>query len=170
VVATEVRALAQRSADAAKEIKILIGNSVQKVETGTRQVEDAGKTMSEIVASVEKVTAIINQISSASREQSSGIEQVNQAIGQMDQVVQQNAAVVEQAAAAAESMQANAQLLYQAVSVFKLDGMTPAKPAASDRPHAQAPARQNIALPQATKNIKSIGAQPEAREGEWKEF
>jgi methyl-accepting chemotaxis protein len=170
VVATEVRALAQRSADAAKEIKILIGNSVQKVETGTRQVEDAGKTMSEIVASVEKVTAIINQISSASREQSSGIEQVNQAIGQMDQVVQQNAAVVEQAAAAAESMQANAQLLYQAVSVFKLDGMTPAKPAASDRPQAQAPARQNIALPQATKNIKSIGAQPEAREGEWKEF
>jgi methyl-accepting chemotaxis protein len=121
VVAAEVRALAQRSADAAKEIKMLIGNSVQKVETGTRQVEDAGKTMSEIVVSVEKVTAMIDQISSASRQQADGIEQVNRAVGQMDQVVQQNAAVVEQAAAAAESMQENAQLLVQSVSAFKLN-------------------------------------------------
>jgi methyl-accepting chemotaxis protein len=120
VVATEVRALAGRSAEAAREIKALIGNSLQKVETGTRQVEDAGKTMSQIVASVEKVTNIIDQISAASREQANGIEQVNHAVSQMDQVVQQNAAVVEQAAAAAESMQNNAQQLVESVSVFKL--------------------------------------------------
>ena len=120
VVAAEVRSLAQRSAAAAKEIKTLIGDSVQRVEAGTRQVQEAGTTMSEIVASVEKVTANIDQISSASREQADGIEQVNRAVSQMDQVVQQNAAVVEQAAAAAESVQANAQVLVQSVSVFKL--------------------------------------------------
>jgi methyl-accepting chemotaxis protein len=137
VVAAEVRSLAQRSADAAKQIKALIGDSVQKVENGTRQVEDAGQTMSEIVASVEKVTANIDLISSASREQATGIEQVNRAISQMDEVVQQNAAVVEQAAAAAESMQANAQQLVQSVSVFKLIDAAPAKPAVYEYGRAQ---------------------------------
>ncbi len=180
VVASEVRALAQRSADAAKEIKGLISNSVQKVEAGTRQVESAGKTMSEIVASVEKVTANINQISSASREQASGIEQVNQAVGQMDQVVQQNAAVVEQAAAAAESMQTNAQQLYQAVSVFKLRGMAPAQPAPR-QPHPSVPAmtstatrltpaRRGIALPKAAEASKTGVLQPKSGDGDWKEF
>jgi methyl-accepting chemotaxis protein len=135
VVAAEVRSLAQRSAGAAKEIKALIGDSVQKVDTGTQQVEDAGKTMSEIVASVEKVTANIDQISSASREQASGIGQVNSAVSQMDQVVQKNAAVVLQAAAAAELMQANAQELVQLVSVFKLGDAAPAEASASEHTH-----------------------------------
>ena len=137
VVASEVRALAQRSADAAKEIKTLIGNSVQKVTIGTRQVEDAGKTMSEIVASVEKVSTIIDQISSASRQQADGIEQVNGAVSQMDHVVQQNAAVVEQAAAASESMQASAQQLVQSVSVFKLHAATLRRSGEEQHYHAQ---------------------------------
>jgi methyl-accepting chemotaxis protein len=132
VVAAEVRSLAQRSAGAAKEIKALIGDSVQKVDTGTQQVEAAGKTMSEIVASVEKVTANIDQISSASREQAAGIGQVNSAVSQMDQVVQKNAAVVLQAAAAAELMQANARELVQLVSVFKLGDAAPAESSTSE--------------------------------------
>jgi methyl-accepting chemotaxis protein len=120
VVATEVRNLAQRSAAAAKEIKSLIGDSVAKVEDGTKLVDEAGKTMEEIVSSVKRVTDIMAEITAASQEQSGGIEQVNTAITQMDQVTQQNAALVEEAAAAAESMQEQAQSLAQAVSVFKL--------------------------------------------------
>ncbi len=120
VVATEVRTLAQRSAAAAKEIKTLIGDSVSKVEDGSKLVDQAGKTMDEIVAAVKRVTDIMAEISAASQEQSSGIEQVNQAVTQMDQATQQNAALVEQAAAAAESMQEQARTLAQAVSVFKL--------------------------------------------------
>ncbi len=121
VVAAEVRTLAQRSAAAAKEIKALIGNSVEKVEDGTRQVDEAGKTMEEIVTAVKRVTDIMAEISAASAEQSTGIEQVNQAITQMDEVTQQNAALVEEAAAAAESLEEEAQHLAQSVSVFKLD-------------------------------------------------
>lgn len=120
VVATEVRSLAQRSAAAAREIKDLIGDSVEKVDAGTRLVAQAGSTMDQILASVQSVTAIMAEISAASLEQSAGIEQVNQAISQMDQVTQQNAALVEQAAAAAESLQAQAGSLAQTVSVFKL--------------------------------------------------
>ena len=120
VVASEVRTLAQRSAAAAKEIKELISDSVHKVEDGTKLVDEAGKTMEEIVSSVKRVTDIMAEISAASQEQSSGIEQVNQAVTQMDEVTQQNAALVEEAAAAAESMQEQAQNLTQAVSVFKL--------------------------------------------------
>ena len=122
VVATEVRTLAQRSAAAAKEIKELISDSVDKVEDGTRLVDEAGSTMDEIVSSVKRVTDIMAEISAASQEQSSGIEQVNQAVTQMDDATQQNAALVEEAAAAAESMQDQAQTLTQAVSVFKLNG------------------------------------------------
>jgi len=123
VVATEVRNLAQRSAAAAKEIKTLIGDSVEKVGTGTKLVDEAGKTMQEIVASVKRVTDIMSEITAASQEQSSGIEQVNTAITQMDEVTQQNAALVEQAAAAAaESLQEQAQNLAGAVSIFKLAG------------------------------------------------
>ncbi len=120
VVATEVRTLAQRSAAAAKEIKELISASVDKVEDGTRLVDEAGTTMDEIVSSVQRVTDIMAEISAASQEQSSGIEQVNQAITQMDDVTQQNAALVEEASAAAESMRDQAQSLTQAVTVFKL--------------------------------------------------
>ncbi len=122
VVASEVRSLAQRSAAAAKEIKALIGDSVDKVGAGTKLVDEAGKTMQEIVASVKRVTDIMSEITAASEEQSSGIEQVNQAITQMDEVTQQNAALVEEAAAAAESMQEQAGNLAQAVGAFRLSG------------------------------------------------
>ncbi len=123
VVATEVRSLAQRSAAAAKEIKSLIGDSVDKVESGSKLVAQAGSTMDEVVSSVRRVTDIIAEISAASQEQSAGIEQVNQAITQMDQVTQQNAALVEQAAAAADSLQEQAGSLSEAVSVFRVSGM-----------------------------------------------
>jgi len=120
VVAAEVRSLAQRSAQAAKEIKDLIGDSVQKVDAGGQQVAEAGQTMSEIVKQVSRVCDLIGEISAAADEQSSGIAQVNQAVGQMDQVTQQNAALVEESAAAAESLKVQAQQLSQAVAVFKL--------------------------------------------------
>ncbi|MBI5910502.1 MAG: MCP four helix bundle domain-containing protein [Betaproteobacteria bacterium] len=120
VVASEVRNLAQRSAAAAKEIKALIGDSVDKVGAGTKLVDEAGKTMQEIVTSVKRVTDIMSEITAASQEQSAGIEQVNQAITQMDEVTQQNAALVEEAAAAAESMQEQAQNLEAAVAVFNV--------------------------------------------------
>ena len=119
-MATEVRNLAQRSAAAAKEIKELIGNSVGKVEHGTQLVDEAGRTMEEIVTSVKRVTDIMSEIMAASQEQSGGIEQVNQAITQMDQVTQQNAALVEEAAAAAQSLEEQARTLAQAVAVFKV--------------------------------------------------
>ena len=119
VVATEVRNLAQRSAAAAKEIKGLINDSVEKVGTGSRLVDEAGKTMQEIVESVKRVTDIMAEIAAASHEQSSGIEQVNTAITQMDEVTQQNAALVEEAAAAAESMEEQAGNLAGAVAIFK---------------------------------------------------
>ncbi|MBC7858784.1 MAG: cache domain-containing protein [Burkholderiaceae bacterium] len=121
VVATEVRNLAQRSAAAAREIKSLIGDSVDKVETGSVLVHQAGATMDEIVASVKRVTDIMAEITCASVEQESGIEQINKAIGEMDAVTQQNAALVEEAAAAAESLQDQAGGLAQVVSVFKVD-------------------------------------------------
>ena len=120
VVAGEVRALAQRSAQAAKEIKGLIEDSVSKVGAGSQQVERAGATMQEIVASVKRVTDIMGEISAASEEQSGGIDQVNRAVTQMDETTQQNAALVEQAAAAAQSLQEQASELSDAVSVFKL--------------------------------------------------
>jgi len=126
VVATEVRNLAQRSAAAAKEIKELISDSVGKVESGSRLVDEAGRTIEEVVMSVKRVTDIMAEITAASVEQSSGIEQVNQAITQMDEVTQQNAALVEQAAAAAESLEEQAQVLSQAVGMFKLTTSSPA--------------------------------------------
>jgi methyl-accepting chemotaxis protein len=122
VVATEVRSLAQRSASAAKEIKDLIADSVDKVEVGNRLVDQAGKTMSEVVASIKRVAQIMSDISEASREQSAGIEQVGLAVGQMDEMTQQNAALVEQAAAAAESLEEQAANLMQSVSIFSLAG------------------------------------------------
>lgn len=120
VVASEVRNLAQRSATAAKEIKDLIGSSVNQVEQGSQLVDEAGKTMKEIVTSVQQVADIMSEIAAASQEQSAGIEQVNRAITQMDAMTQQNAALVEQASAAAESMEDQAASLAQSVEVFKL--------------------------------------------------
>ncbi|MFJ9532357.1 methyl-accepting chemotaxis protein [Herbaspirillum sp. NPDC101396] len=121
VVASEVRSLAQRSASAAKEIKQLIGTSVEKVDAGAALVDEAGATMGEILDSIQRVTGIMGDISSASDEQTRGIEQINHAIAQMDQVTQQNAALVEEAAAAAASMQSQTSSLAELVSVFKLD-------------------------------------------------
>ncbi|MFN7183764.1 MAG: methyl-accepting chemotaxis protein, partial [Thermomonas haemolytica] len=132
VVAAEVRSLAQRSAGAAKEIKQLITDSVVKVEEGSALVDQAGKTMGEIVGSVKRVTDIMADISAASQEQSSGIEQVNQAITQMDEGTQQNAALVEEASASAESMRQQAAALVEAVAAFRLAQSGSArKPAAS---------------------------------------
>jgi methyl-accepting chemotaxis protein len=120
VVAAEVRNLAQRSAGAAKEIKQLIGDSVEKVDLGSHLVDEAGKTMELIVTSVKQVTDIMTEITAATQEQSNGIEEVNQAITQMDEMTQQNAALVEQAAAAAASMQDQSDKLLQSVGSFKL--------------------------------------------------
>jgi methyl-accepting chemotaxis protein len=143
VVATEVRNLAQRSASAAKEIKALIGDSVEKVEMGSQLVNQAGTTMDEIVASVKRVTDIMSGIAVATQEQNTGIEQVNQAITEMDAVTQQNAALVEEAAAAAESLQNQAVSLAELVSVFKLDADRPAAPAA---PVAKAAGHRSLRL------------------------
>lgn len=132
VVASEVRSLAQRSAGAAKEIKDLIGDSVDKVETGSKLVDQAGATMDTIVTSVRQVADIMSEIAAASHEQSESIDQVNQAITEMDDTTQKNAALVEQAAAAAQSMQDQADHLAKVVSVFKLDSAhaaLPSKPA-----------------------------------------
>ncbi|MYM30228.1 HAMP domain-containing protein [Duganella sp. CY15W] len=138
VVASEVRNLAHRSAAAAKDIKLLISDSVEKVEAGSALVNQAGETMSEIVTSITRVTDIMSEITSASVEQSAGIEQVNTAIVQMDQVTQQNAALVEEAAAAAESMQEQAARLSEVVSVFKLlASQTPP-------PRAAAPLKRSV--------------------------
>jgi len=171
VVAAEVRNLAQRSAAAAKEIKTLIGDSVDKVENGTKLVGEAGQTMEEIVTSIKRVTDIMAEISAASVEQSSGIEQVNQAITQMDEVTQQNAALVEEAAAAAESLEEQAQNLSTSVSVFKLatSSMGMARPAAKTTAiaHAKPAARHPApAKPKAAKPTKAAATDDE----EWQEF
>ena len=120
VVASEVRTLAQRSAGAAREIKALIGSSVERVDAGSRLVADAGSTMTEIVASVQRVSNIIDRISTAASEQSTGIGQVNGAVSDLDRMTQQNAALVEQSAAAAESMQGQAERLSAVVGTFRL--------------------------------------------------
>jgi methyl-accepting chemotaxis protein len=148
VVASEVRNLAQRSSQAAKEIKTLIGDSVEQVEIGSKLVHDAGKTMDEVVTSVRQVADIMQEITAASAEQSAGIEQVNQAVLQMDQVTQQNAALVEEAAAAAESLQDQAQTLTELVGVFRL--------------HAQA---ERIAVPSASNVTPLRRPAPTARQG-----
>ncbi|MWL90620.1 PAS domain-containing methyl-accepting chemotaxis protein [Cupriavidus sp. SW-Y-13] len=128
VVAGEVRSLAQRSANAAKEIKGLIGNTVERVENGAAQVTDAGATMDEIVQAVKRVTDIMGEISSASAEQSTGIEQVNEAVAQMDEVTQQNAALVEQAAAAAGSLEEQADRLRESISTFRISTQAETRP------------------------------------------
>ena len=137
VVASEVRSLAQRSAAAAKETKELIGNSVERMQSGARLVEDAGRTMDEIVGSVNGMTGIISEIAAASREQLSSIDQVSRTVSEMDGVSQRNAALVEQSAAAASSMSAQAETLIQAIARFTLDEAPAAPQAAAAK---QAPA------------------------------
>jgi len=180
VVASEVRNLAQRSAAAAKEIKTMIGDSVDKVEIGSRQVNRAGETMEEIVQAVKRVTDIMSEIAAASSEQSAGIEQVNQAITQMDAVTQQNAALVEEAANATEAMQEQAKILVEAVSIFKLgDDRTSARSAAArpaiphPAPSAQAritrkPARAKEGKAREGKTRE--GKTREDNDGDWKVF
>ena len=182
VVAAEVRNLAQRSAAAAKEIKTLIGDSVEKVDTGSRLVDQAGHTMEEIVSSVKRVTDIMGEIMAASQEQTAGIEQINQAIAQMDEVTQQNAALVEQAAAAAQSLQEQAGSLSQVVSVFQISGGSSVAPAAAHtdarvahiaprgkplavRNTLARPAGQAVATRAAPKLVASGGDA-----GDWEEF
>ena len=142
VVAGEVRSLAQRSAEAAREIKALIGSSVEKVEAGSKLVGDAGATMDDIVSQVKRVADLIGEISSATIEQTGGIGQVNTAVSQLDQVTQQNAALVEQSAAAAESLKQQALQLAEAVGVFKLSQDTTHKPIPQARPSSIEPARK----------------------------
>jgi methyl-accepting chemotaxis protein len=138
VVAGEVRTLAQRSAAAAKEIKDLISDSVQRVDQGTALVDRAGQTMQEVVSSIRRVTDIVGEISSASSEQSQGVMQINEAVTQMDQVTQQNAALVEEMAAAASSLNSQAQQLVQAVAVFQLSNQHTA-PAAAPQARRKSP-------------------------------
>jgi methyl-accepting chemotaxis protein len=147
VVASEVRSLAQRSAAAAKEIKELIGDSVDKVGAGGKLVEQAGSTIAEVVASVKRVSDVVAEISAAGQEQSAGIDQVNLAITQMDEVTQQNAALVEQAAAAAASLQDQAANLAQLVSVFKLDHGTGAPAQALAAPRTGRQPAKTVAAP-----------------------
>ena len=184
VVASEVRNLAQRSAAAAKEIKTLIGDSVEKVDMGARLVDEAGATMAEIVDSVKRVNDIINEIAAASQEQASGIEQVNQAISQMDEVTQQNASLVEQAAAAAESMQEQSGNLSQVVSVFRLGATQISAVREPASTHVKASAmpssRENVtklpkkkaapthAVPRAS--MRRVANAQTALVGEWDEF
>ncbi len=167
VVASEVRTLAQRSAGAAKEIKGLIEDSVGKVADGSALVRQAGTTMGEIVASVQRVTDIMADISAASQEQSSGIEQVNQAVVQMDETTQQNAALVEEASAAARSMEEQANLLAEAVSVFRTGAATAAavvRPALAAVAASVAPVRRPAVL---SPRIEPTLA---ANAGGWEEF
>ncbi|MFJ3314964.1 methyl-accepting chemotaxis protein [Herbaspirillum huttiense] len=196
VVASEVRTLAQRSASAAKEIKALIDDSVSRVDNGSRLVEQAGATMSEVVASVRRVTDVVAEISAASNEQSDGIEQINHAIVQMDEVTQQNAALVEQAAAAAQSLQEQSGRLVETVSIFKLSShetpraqpaRKPVPPKASSKPVAAAPAAPAApakaavaasapapkalpAKPAASASAKAGSKAMAADDGDWEQF
>ena len=147
VVASEVRNLAHRSAAAAKEIKGLITDSVERVESGVSLVDQAGKTMTEIVSSVNGVTDIMGEISAASAEQSSGIDQVNRAVSEMDEVTQRNAALVEEAAAAAEALMEDTEHLEQAVSVFKISGAVSSTAQASPKPRVEPKAKAAPAAP-----------------------
>ncbi|MBI5268362.1 MAG: HAMP domain-containing protein [Burkholderiales bacterium] len=172
VVAGEVRSLAQRSAEAAREIKGLIGASVEKVEAGAKLVQDAGSTMSEIVGSVRRVTDIIGEISAGAAEQRDGIDQVNTAVVQLDQMTQQNAALVEESAAAAASMQTQAQRLAGVVATFRLEAhdraatplvVTPAAPAAPAAPTPERIAKQVIHQVRKQAAAKPVAKPPAAR-------
>jgi len=171
VVAGEVRSLAQRSAEAAKEIKSLIGTSVDKVETGSKLVQDAGSTMDEIVASVQRVTDIIGEISAAALEQSQGIGQVNEAVTRLDQMTQQNAALVEESAAAAESLKDQAHRMTTVVAGYRVDGGMDIGFAPAPKHHAAAtqaiakaaaPVAKPVAKPAAKPVVAARPAAPKA--------
>ena len=172
VVASEVRTLAQRSSGAAKEIKDLIDDSVQRVAKGSALVHTAGKTMGEVVASVQRVTDIMGEISAASQEQSAGIEQVNQTITQMDETTQQNAALVEEATAAARSLEEQAVQLTEAVAVFKTDNRVVAAPVR----HVPSPAINPAIKAKVAAAGRTPAPKPRAvvttasNEGSWQEF
>jgi methyl-accepting chemotaxis protein len=177
VVAGEVRNLAQRSASAAKEIKELISDSVSKTAEGTRQVENAGNTMHEIVTSVKRVSDIISEIAAASSEQSAGIEQVNEAVMKMDDMTQQNTALVEEAAAAAESMMEQADELMNAVSVFQLEGESQSRRTATDRRvitnpmrAPRKPAASSVESKSMPKPAKVTLVKSGTDDGDWEEF
>jgi methyl-accepting chemotaxis protein len=189
VVASEVRSLAQRSAEAAKQIKTLIGRSVEQVELGTALVDQAGKTMGEIVGSIQRVSDIVAEITSASAEQSSGVQQVGEAVSQMDQATQQNAALVEESAAAAESLKGQALQLVQAVAMFKLsreghtsadDGAPPAANALSGERRTPVRAKNVIrpafkaravaALPHSVRPRPVVSASAKTGTDEWASF
>jgi methyl-accepting chemotaxis protein len=181
VVAAEVRNLAQRSANAAKEIKQLISDSVEKVNSGTKLVDQAGATMDEVVESVKRVTDIITEIAEASREQTSGIEQVNEAILDMESVTQQNAALVEEAASAAQSLQNQASELANVVTLFKLSSEQQAsfkeQASATIRRSEPAPAPAPVARPTVAKVTPLPSAKPRklalgggSRNDDWEEF
>jgi len=166
VVAGEVRNLAQRSASAAKEIKELITNSVNKTAEGTKQVETAGETMQEIVSSVKRVSDIIGEISAASQEQSAGIEQVNEAIMKMDDVTQQNTALVEEAAAAAESMMEQADELMNAISVFQLGSNNESRVTSRAASKVVVSKVAHVARPAPVK----LSVKTNSDDGDWEEF
>ncbi|HYD96615.1 MAG TPA: methyl-accepting chemotaxis protein [Noviherbaspirillum sp.] len=170
VVAAEVRNLAQRSAGAAKEIKALISDSVEKIDNGSRLVNEAGTTMHEVVEGVKQVTDIMAEISAASQEQTAGIEQINQAVSQMDEVTQQNASLVEEAAASAQAMQEQAHKLQQLVSVFKVDAQQSALAVAAAPARASAAARPAPAPRRAVKTERLPAAHSPSAGGDWEEF
>jgi methyl-accepting chemotaxis protein len=167
VVAGEVRNLAQRSAGAAKEIKALISDSVDKVDEGSRLVDESGRTLQDIVEAVRKVSDIIAEIAAASQEQSSGIEEVNKAVSQMDEMTQQNAALVEEAASASESMEEQARQLLELIHFFNTGEETrqpavsqPATPTRTTQSRSQDPVRRRPAA----------GPAPSSGDDEWEEF
>ncbi len=171
VVASEVRTLAQRSAAAAKEIKELIEDSVERVSEGSTLVNQAGTTMGEIVSSVQRVTDIMAEISAASQEQSAGIEQVNQTVMQMDETTQQNAALVEEATAAARAMEGQAHALGEAVALFRLQAAQPAAPKTAPlpgRPLIAAVPVSKATAPAARKPARFEAVTADA--GDWQEF
>jgi len=181
VVASEVRNLASRSAEAAKEIKTLIQDSVGKVTEGTKLVDESGKVLAEIVTRVTKVTDVMAEIASSSREQAAGIEQVNKAITMMDEVTQQNAALVEEASAAAQALTAQAANLTQMIARYQVgQGNADEAPRAAARPPAaarlverRAPTRPMTGKKRAAPSAAAAAPQrsaPSAGDEQWKEF
>jgi len=167
VVAGEVRNLAQRSAGAAREIKDLIRDSVDKVDAGTSLVNESGKTLNEIIQAVDRVSVMIQEISTAAREQSSGIEQVNSAVAQMDEMTQQNAALVEEASAAGEAMAEQAQSMLQMMEFFSIDGhQRQSAPVLSSVPAAKPAAKSSGH----SHGQKSTGLSVKDDDDEWAEF